>query len=122
MTDPIIEGKDLLDRTVLAELRALGEPGEDLLGDVVREFLKQARTLVDGIAAALDAANAHDAERAAHRLKGSSLSVGARRLAAVCDAVERAARAGNLAAAREAAGGLEAGFASTRTALEREIG
>ncbi len=48
-----------------------------------------------------------DVERIAHRLKGSSLMVGARDLAQACARVEQAARDGNLAAARAAQASLD---------------
>jgi HPt (histidine-containing phosphotransfer) domain-containing protein len=67
------------------------------LAEVEREFLDTARSVQQEIDETEDP---ETIARAAHRLKGASGMVGAVTLARVADAVERAARGGNLATVR----------------------
>jgi HPt (histidine-containing phosphotransfer) domain-containing protein len=69
--------------------------------------------------AALRSAGGADLERAAHTLKSTSSSVGAVRLAAICQQIERAAKEGPVDAPLIAA--AEAEHATARAALERHL-
>jgi CheY-like chemotaxis protein/HPt (histidine-containing phosphotransfer) domain-containing protein len=83
----------ILDRTVLDELRAVG-PGVEQ--ELVSLFLSESQTLVQRIMTALHAQDAAAVRQAAHALKGSSASLGAKRLAAVCADLEHQGRKGQL--------------------------
>jgi HPt (histidine-containing phosphotransfer) domain-containing protein len=111
-----------LDPDVLAELRALSGPDDDLLAEVVAVFLADAPEQMRAMRAALEGRDAALAHRAAHTLKGSANAVGARALGGVAAAIESAARAGDIDRAVEAAQGIDDAFDAARAALEREIG
>jgi HPt (histidine-containing phosphotransfer) domain-containing protein len=74
-----------------------GEP--DVMDDILGEFALTAEEQVTTIGDALAARDVRAAMRAAHTLKGSSGIIGAEGLRSGCLAVERAAQAGDLAAA-----------------------
>jgi HPt (histidine-containing phosphotransfer) domain-containing protein len=109
----------IIDRSVLDEIRALGGPGDDLLSEVIGVFLAEAPGQVRSVNEALAARDTAAIQRAAHRLKGSALGVGARQLAALVAAVELAARTGDVERATSDAAGLDAAIDATRVALTR---
>jgi two-component system sensor histidine kinase/response regulator len=111
----------IIDRSVLDELRALGNPGDDLLGEVIGVFLVEGPGEVRSVNEALASSDVAAIQRAAHRLKGSALGVGARQLAAVVAEVELAARAGDLERATSGAAGLGAACDAACAALSRHV-
>ena len=106
----------IIDRSVLDEIRALGGPGDDLLSEVIGVFLAEGPGQVRSVNEALASRDAAAIQRAAHRLKGSALGLGARRLAALVAAVELAARAGDVERAISVAAGLGAAGDAARAA------
>ena len=114
----------IIDRSVLDELRALGSPGDDLLAEVIGVFLAEGPGQVRSVNDALASRDAAAIQRAAHRLKGSALGLGARQLAALVGEVELAARAGDAERATSAAAGLDAAFEAARVSLKaiRDLG
>ena len=107
----------IIDRSVLDELRTLGGPGDDLLGEVIGVFLAEGPGQVRSVHEAVASRDAAAIQRAAHQLKGSSLGVGAGQLATLVGAVELAARAGDVDRAIADATGLDAAFEAARAAL-----
>ena len=107
----------IIDRSVLDELRDLGCPEDDLVGEVIGVFLAEGPGEVRSVNEALGSRDAAAIQRSAHRLKGSALGVGARQLAAVVAAVELAAREGDVARAASNAAGLDAAFDAVVVAL-----
>jgi HPt (histidine-containing phosphotransfer) domain-containing protein len=103
--DAAAEG-DALDRALE---KASGRP---LLEPLIAAFLSAAPQITDQISQGLDEQDWPAVEAAAHRLRGSSASLGALDLAAACADLETAARAGSPAGAR-------AGVASLVAALDR---
>src|SRR5262245_21437948 len=80
-----------LDAVVIEEIRALSESGEDVLSEVVGLFMTHAPVQVAQLDEAITARDVALAARLAHRLKGTALGLGARRMASVCAAMELAA-------------------------------
>jgi HPt (histidine-containing phosphotransfer) domain-containing protein len=111
-----------LDPAVIAELRALSGPGEDLLAEIAGVFAEDTPPQIEALRAALAGGDAALAQRVAHRLKGTANGVGARAMGDVAAGVESAARAGDVGRAADAAQALEAAFRAARAALERETG
>lgn len=75
-----------LDPTVLADIRALGgDGGARFLRRVVDAFADGTKEDLQRLQTAIAAANAEEAREAAHRLKASSGTVGARHLASLID-------------------------------------
>src|SRR5688572_8845923 len=95
MTAPV------LDRSVIARLRQLNEPGEpDVVHEVLTLFLAEGPARLAAIGQALDAGDTVALQRAAHALKGSAAAIGAAALREICSEVEDAARRGEMAVAR----------------------
>ncbi len=101
-----------LDWAALATLRADLQAGgdSDLLPEIIALFQRGTPVILRRMHAALDAGDAAVLRGAAHELKGSSRSLGARPLAALCEALERQARAGALAEADALIAAIEREF------------
>ncbi len=112
----------VLDISVMAAIRALGDPGEpDVYAEVARLFLVDVPIHLSSLAAAIARADADSVWQIAHRLRGSALELGAVRMAPLCAAIEHAARAGSLEHASAQAESLEREFAAARLELEQAI-
>ena len=91
---------------------------QDLARTVVAIFLAEAPGQIAALAGGLKAGNAPVAERQAHSLKGASANLGAEALRAAAQAIERAAKAGDLTASLALLPDLERQFELLRAALE----
>jgi HPt (histidine-containing phosphotransfer) domain-containing protein len=112
----------VLDVAVMAAIRALGSPGEpDVYTDVAHLFLEDVPIHLSRLSAAIAAGNPGSVAQIAHRLRGSALEMGALRMAPLCAAIERAARAGSLQHAAPQAESLTGEFEAARAALEEAI-
>lgn len=120
MIDPIAQSEHL-DAAVVADLRALGIPGEDVLADLMSVFLADVPSQLLALTVALEACDGEATWQVAHRLKGTALGMGAWRMAKICATVEYSARALALDRAAARLGELVAEFESTRVALELEV-
>jgi HPt (histidine-containing phosphotransfer) domain-containing protein len=90
-----------LDEAALARLRELDPEGRNgVVARVLGAFEASLARLLQQLAVAREGADASLVAGIAHTLKSSSASVGALRLAAVCQEVERAARDDGAAAKR----------------------
>jgi HPt (histidine-containing phosphotransfer) domain-containing protein len=85
---------DAVDMAVLASFEELQEDGEpDLILELIDLYLQSAPLLITAIQSAMTDADELSLKRAAHSLKGSSGTLGARPLAAICEELERLADA-----------------------------
>jgi len=100
----------VLDRERVSSFLAIGREQDGFLDGLVRTFRQDVPSRLDALRAAAASADAHDLALAAHALKSSSGSVGAKRMYAVCAALEQAARAGRVDGAEEAIDQLAAEF------------
>jgi PAS domain S-box-containing protein len=75
-----------------SELESLVQGDDAVLREVLELFVEQTPALVDDISRSLDARDWSAAERGAHRLKGSLLTLGASDAAAIASRLEIAAR------------------------------
>ena len=95
-------GKDsnLVDWDALEELRALGAGDEregQFLAEIIQLYRKVGEECLSGLDKAYFAQNSNQILRWAHKLKGSSRNVGAKKLGSLCDSLESRARAnGNI--------------------------
>ncbi len=118
----ITDSDRVLDASVMAAIRALGDPGEpDVYAQVAHLFLSDVSSQLTALAAAVEAASAGSVAEIAHRLRGGALEMGALRMSPLCAEIERAARAGSLEQAAARTARLEREFAVTRAALEQAI-
>jgi len=109
---------DMLDR-LEAELGGLGRPSA--LEPILRQFLESVPDRVTAITGALKRRSDKDTSDEAHALKGAAANFGAIRLAAICSAVERAGRDGDLDHAAILIPKLEEAAGLTRIALETRL-
>ncbi len=106
---------DPIDRAVFDQLRAL--QAEDELRELVNLYLDYTPQLLAAQRDALARGDAPALQRAAHTLKGSSASLGATALAALCQEIETRARADTLTGAADLLTQAEGEFARVRDAL-----
>jgi HPt (histidine-containing phosphotransfer) domain-containing protein len=110
----------VLDQNVLDELRKLEADGApDLLADLIGLFQQETPPLLDSIHDAVATGNADKLRAAAHTLKGSSSSLGARGLAALSADLEGRGREGSVDGAAALLEPLTAEYARVCAALER---
>lgn len=84
-----------VDAEVLSEFAAvIGPDGPVVLGQIVETYLVEAPQTITALRTALTQGDATAAARLAHRLKGSSLSIGARQLALRCAELEMCCETG----------------------------
>jgi HPt (histidine-containing phosphotransfer) domain-containing protein len=109
-----------VDRMVLAQLQADlgGDPA--IVVELIDLFLENTLTLLAQIDRALAEGDAEEVQRAAHTLKSTSGSVGARPLAARCADLERLAQSQALEEGAEQVRQIEIAYAQVECAL-REL-
>jgi HPt (histidine-containing phosphotransfer) domain-containing protein len=82
----------MLDQGDLDAVRALQRPGRpDILQQLLRTYLASSAKLIEDLKAAAAAQDYAGLRMGAHSLKSSSRSLGARQLADLCQALEKAA-------------------------------
>lgn len=113
MSDTPFDSQPVLDDAVLDELKDMLD---DALSEIVVGFLGGLDAEVQAIEQALAPGGAA-LRAAAHSLKGSAGNLGARRLAALASAVEKAALAGDAATCQALVPGLRAVADDSRQAL-----
>jgi two-component system, sensor histidine kinase and response regulator len=79
-----------IDRAVIERLDRLG--GKKLATGMIDIFLEHAPTRIDAAQAALAVDDVEEIRRAAHSLKSSAGNLGATRLQALCETIERIAQ------------------------------
>jgi CheY-like chemotaxis protein/HPt (histidine-containing phosphotransfer) domain-containing protein len=111
-----------LDPAILDGLRSLRQPGQpDPFRQLGELFLRDAQTRLQQMESALAASDAARLAAAAHALKGSASNLGARRLSALCAALERQGKAGDLTEGASALLNVTREFHAVETALVREM-
>ncbi|MHB8384742.1 MAG: Hpt domain-containing protein [Candidatus Binataceae bacterium] len=80
---------DGLDHEVIADLKDVGaDPGDDVIPVLLGMFFQELPKRITAIRVLAHAPDFSELARAAHRMKGSSALIGARRLAGICGALE----------------------------------
>lgn len=115
--DPAVE---TLDRSVIAEIRkSTGSP--EFTAMLINQFLDEASSYVDTLREAARQSDATTLKRTAHTLKGTSLTLGAQRMAAICRRIEeQATQAPGAALASILSELLERELSNVREALAME--
>ncbi len=110
----------LLDPAVLEAIQRLGRPGRPPpLRKVIALYLDSAPALMDRLRHGLAESHQDEVRLAAHTLKSSSLNLGARAFAAVCQHIESHGRDGTLDEGRALLTRAEAHYADLVAALRR---
>lgn len=87
--DALDASEEVLDMAVLLGLEEAQVEGEpDLIAELIKLYVEDTPRRIAAIRCALAARDVTTLRRAAHGLKGSSASLGARRVAALCDELE----------------------------------
>jgi signal transduction histidine kinase/HPt (histidine-containing phosphotransfer) domain-containing protein/ActR/RegA family two-component response regulator len=110
---PGVDG--VLDESVIAAIRDVG--GEELVGTIIDLFLGSAPDSMARIGEGFERGDAKAVRDAVHCLRGSALNLGVRRVAAVTEAMERAAQQGDIREAGARRGELEAAMQAAEKAL-----
>ena len=108
-----------LDPEVLSRLQELATQDPSGIAEIVRLFLRDARSRLDSVRAALVRGDLEAASHTAHSLKGSSANLAAHVMASVCGELQRAIDDGGGGVATEVLSRLYAEFERASVALER---
>jgi two-component system, sensor histidine kinase and response regulator len=112
--------ESVIDPAAIAAIRQLQSPGApDVLRQVMETYLDDAPKLIDGMRTNLHAGNVDGLRRAAHSLKSSSASLGAKHLSALAKEVEMAARANELAGVEPKIRTIELAYLRAADALKK---
>lgn len=106
-----------LDPAVVQSLLDMVDGDVAFVDDLVDTYLEDAQLQLASMRATVDAGDADALARPAHTLKGSSLNLGATRLAGICGQLESAARRAALGGAAELVEAAEAEYALVVEAL-----
>jgi CheY-like chemotaxis protein/HPt (histidine-containing phosphotransfer) domain-containing protein len=110
-----------IDLQALGKVRAmLGESASQLFAELIDTYLNDTPVLLATLHAAVARSDARTLRRAAHKLRSSSLFLGATTLAGLCDEVEQVASTSTTANSTEWVQRTEAEFARVKDALEWE--
>ncbi len=113
---------DVLDRQVLSQLRELENVDDPhLLSRVLKIYLDESPKLVEKLKEAIRDNDVREIELIAHSLKSSSANIGATPLAGLCGDIHSAARALDVARARQILSDVETAFSHAQAALATEI-
>lgn len=114
----VMEADDhyILDRERVSSFLAIGRTQKGFLEGLVRSFRQDVPSRLDALRAAASSEDANELALAAHALKSSSGSVGAKRMYAVAEALEQSARNGQLGGAAVSIEQLAAEFTRVMSA------
>jgi HPt (histidine-containing phosphotransfer) domain-containing protein len=107
---------ELLDEVLIVELENLGGA---ILPDLLNLYFEEAGRQMSELGRAMDRGEMLAVSRGAHKLKGSSSTLGAVKVSYVAAQIEGTARAGDLSSAEELLERLHGAFDETREAFSR---
>jgi HPt (histidine-containing phosphotransfer) domain-containing protein len=111
-----------IDAEVFDELRILGEEADrDFLVELVAKFVQDSDPLLIQLGEAIESDDAQATGHIAHRLKGSCIQLGGRRLALACDRLQSKATSGHLQGALTEFHTIEAGYEDLCRTLARQV-
>jgi two-component system sensor histidine kinase/response regulator len=108
----------ILDQTVLLSFRSLEHDGAQIVDELIELFLLHTQPLLDTIAHSSHDPTISTFRITLHRLKGSSASIGALRLAHLCEELEQQTAAGIRPSSEEILGHLSREYEQVKKALE----
>jgi PAS domain S-box-containing protein len=112
-------GDRVIDEAAIAELKQTLTP--PMRGRLLETFDAQLKTCLEGIAEAIRRGDTGERRRLAHLLKGSSATIGAARLRASCERLERTGRAGDPVVGEEQLAELRATAEEARSGLAQQL-
>ena len=111
-----------LDPDSLAQIKDLAAQDPSGIAELVRLFLRDARSRLDSAVTSADQGDCAAVARTAHSLKGSTANLAAQTMAALCGELEAASNAGDIDTVREQLIRLEAEFEQVGAALRSTFG
>ena len=115
------QSEPTIDLLFIEELYGIGEAaGQDFLGELVEQFVRDSETLLVEMRSALKAGDAVSASRIAHKIKGSAGQLGGRRLSSSCARMETNASEGDLEEALESLHDVEVDYEELSRVLVHE--
>lgn len=84
---------NMIDISVIEELKEVG--GDEFLSELITMFLDQADSIMEDIKTFHDNKDSDSLSKAAHKLKGSCLNLGAKDMGAICQTIELQTRENN---------------------------
>jgi PAS domain S-box-containing protein len=108
----------VLDRERVSSFLAIGRTQPGFLEGLVKTFRQDVPSRLDALRAAVSGADAHELALAAHALKSSSGSVGAKRMQSICATLEDNARTGRIDGAEASVEQLAAEFTRVMKAYD----
>jgi CheY-like chemotaxis protein/HPt (histidine-containing phosphotransfer) domain-containing protein len=112
----------LIDESILKELAALDEPGApSVVRGLIGDYLAETPAALSAIKQHLHTGDTAELGRRAHKLAGTSASLGAKAVAEVCYRIEHGVSRGETAALPGLVEELEMRFTRTRSALQRTL-
>jgi PAS domain S-box-containing protein len=116
----VMEADDpyVLDRERVSSFLAIGRTQPGFLEGLVKTFRQDVPSRLDALRAAVSGADAHELALAAHALKSSSGSVGAKRMQSICATLEDNARTGRIDGAEASVEQLAAEFTRVMKAYD----
>ncbi|MBL0390767.1 response regulator [Ramlibacter monticola] len=113
----------LIDEAILKELAALDEPDSpSVVRGLITDYLNETPAALSAIKQHLHNANMEELRRRAHKLAGTSASLGAKGVAEVCYRLEHSVTRGETSVLPGLVEELEMRFTRTRAALQQRIG
>jgi len=120
--DPVVPEVSAVNLTHLESIRQLqSDAAPDIFNTVLQVFIEEGPLLLKTMRDAIEVKHFETLRRAAHALKSSSSNLGAMALATGCEKVELLAREGQLSAAADHLGELEAEMARVAQALRTAL-
>jgi HPt (histidine-containing phosphotransfer) domain-containing protein len=112
----------VLAREIFDRLRQATANNPEMLIELCRDYIVEARTAVAEIHVALDGNDAARLRDRAHYLKGSSMMMGARELSQRCSSLEQMGRDSDLTGAESEYAGAVSALKEVEAELQRELG
>ncbi len=107
----------IIDQEVIDGLTEIGD--QDFLIELIDIFLAQSEELAHEIKLSVDAKNISELKKAAHKLKGSCLNLGAKGLGDICNKVESLCQAGDISGVNQVMEPFDSVYNQTRSELTK---
>ncbi|MFM7766297.1 MAG: response regulator, partial [Bacteroidota bacterium] len=118
----VFDDTDLIDMAAIERLKQLSDPQNQFMAKLVMLFMEQADGSIEEIKKHFASGNAILTSKAAHKLKGSAMNVGAARLSKLCASIERSAINNELEVAAQWVESLENCNEASKSALAAVAG
>ena len=120
--EQFIVSERLITTAVFERLRQATASNPEVLAELCRDYIFEARATISQIRDALEHGDAAQLRERAHYLKGSSMMIGAQQLSGHCGALEQMGRDSQLATAGAELERTVAALKSVESELEQEFG